>query len=280
MKMQVVIKCFCEAEWKHDCTGPPADQRNGGRPALVSHQHENAQCKICLRWFAHFCPKVDNRTFKRFLLETSTNPMLEPYIKVSNSTFDIFKVNRNSKVACSNCCKGGGQKDDIFFSQLINMPIPKKKLGDSLALSIVDGVIVASSKMSPAQLAEKNNEMKQLFSSMPSTVIRLPGCTNGLVSEYNGITTCQAPLFLSTTVYLAIIPIDGAFYIVFHRNHSERIGVIREGKSIDGAQFEKVSSFMRLLLLPKDAISIFSKSQGTSIQFSIETRYADDTVVV
>jgi hypothetical protein len=275
------MKCHCEAEWAHNCPGPKADHHNGSsRPALISHQHENAQCKICLHWFAHFCPKVDNRTFKRSLLETSTKPMRDPYLRVSNSTFDSCNVNRNSKVACSGCYQNGWQKDDIFFSQLMEMPIPKKKLGDSLALSIVDGVIVASSKMSPTQLAKKKAEMEEQFPSVPSTVIRLPGCTNPLVTECNGITTCQAPLFLSTTVYLAIIPIDGAFYIVFHRNHSERIGVIREGKSIDGAQFEKVSSFMRLLLLPKDAISIFSKSQGTSIQFSIETRYADDTVIV
>jgi hypothetical protein len=162
----------------------------------------------------------------------------------------------------------------------MDMQIPKKKLGTSLALSIEQGLVVASSKMSPAQLAAKNDEMKQLFPSVPSTVIRLPGCTNPLETEFNGITTCQAPLYLHMTIYLVIIPIDGAFYIVFHRNHSERIGVIREGKSIDGAQFEKVSSFMRLRLLPKDAISIFSKSNNTSIQFSIETRYADDTFVV
>jgi hypothetical protein len=120
--------------------------------------------------------------------------------------------------------------------------------------------------MTPNSVDSIKNELTVLGLNGSTTipvVIPLPSCPKA---------SCFAPLFITDAFWFAIIPINDQFILVSSKTHLKRIWIIRGDKQIfmDSPPHGEVMQFK---LKDSDTIVFGSTSNGTSMQFSIETTY-------
>ena len=152
----------------------------------------------------------------------------------------------------------------IFAADVKRSPLQTEE-GRGLLIGITNGLMFTSGHMTPNTVDSIKNGLTVLGLNGSTTipVVALPGCPKAF---------CFAPLFITDAFWFAIIPINNQFILVSCKNHLKRIWIKRGDKQIfmDSPPHGEVMQFK---LEDRDTVAFGSTSNGTSMQFSIETTY-------